>query len=506
MKKILPISTTPYLHSYTQHGFFHAITGTDDKVCHDTNDSIAEIIVNDFEKTEWQIESDQLNYIVDAPNKLTFKTNKWNVGMNMAFWRPCQKNDKLSVRINKQLYSNAWSAIAVFITTYDKSDLTKLNSYMISVGHFEKDGVFYSTEKGIHNRVNSGYEKPLDLTIIRENNNIYMEYKNATSSINRFKIYELNNEEDYIIGFSVNLGNNVYYEWTFSNYIQLFARPNDAIPLDYIVNVHKDWCIYTSNPLMDYHRFRKQDLEVLKITLLDFVKLQIDLENYVEMELDDVTMHGISYGELTQFFHQNLIYGYDDDKRVLNTLFYYNGRIEEGTITYENFSSEKNNGGSQFLYMMHYNPCSEHFALYTKRLIQLYKEYRDSKNMVLYEPFYEDGFMVGISCIKYFTTGEGIKNLYYDVRISYLMYEKTLCDLDRIEYLHFRNLLSKEEYEEISNLLREKIAIIEKLIKGVIKKIKGGRIKIEKLSSFLKDIEESEEKFIDRIIDVLEKE
>ena len=504
MKKLLPINVNPYIHTYTQHGFFHAMTGADDKVCFSVEDSVAEIYVSEYEKYNWQEQTDQLNYTVDSEGRLIFTANKWNVGMNMAFWRECQKQDELSLRIDKQLYSNAWSAITVFITPDTDCNMTDMNEYRIVVGHFEKDGVFFSVKRGKHNRFDCGFKKPMSLKMIRENNDIFMTFCDEEESFESYKIYHIENEEEkYRIGFAINLGNSAYNEWVYSNYIQLFARPNDIIPVDYIVNVHKDWCVHTSNTLIDYHRIKVKELKKLKVTELDYIKLQIDLDSFVEVELND-NLNFNRTDEKGKFFHQNLIYGYDDDKQCLYTLFYKMGKIAKGIVSYKDFESERNKGGAKFLYMMHYNPCSEYFTLYPKRLLWLYKDYRNSENISLYESFYLDNFMIGMSCYEYFTIGEGVMRTYLDIRVIFLFFEKAVCDKDRVEYLYARGIISQEAYEKLTELLVGKIKTLGIIKNAVLKNTSGGRLKKDSLSEYLEDALENEKKFVDMMIDVLE--
>lgn len=85
--------------------------------------------------------------------------------------------------------------------------------------------------------------------------------------------------------------------------------------------------------------------------------------------------------------------------------------------------------------MMKYNFCSEYFAINPKRIRQLYKEYKNRENKSLYEEFFQDGFMEGLSCYKFFTVGDGSEQTKEDLRIIYLLYERANCNKDRIESL-----------------------------------------------------------------------
>ena len=503
MKRILPINPNPYFHSYTQHGYFHAITSSEDKVTNDINDPVAEIEVSDYEKYNWKNQRDRLNYnYIDG--KLRFFANKWNTGMNMAFLRKCKEFDELSVTIHKQLYSNAWSSITLFISSNTGHNITNMDSHDVVVGHFEKDGIFYSVEKGIHNRLDDGRKKPITIKIIKRENDIYMSYYDNNFSSDSIFIHHLDNSDDeYSIGFAINLDNSIYHEWVFSNYIQLFARPKDIIPIDYIVNPHKDWCVHTSNTLIDYHRIKIDDIKVFNISTLEYIKRQIDLGNYIESEINDNLNFQVSDELKGKHFHQNLIYGYDDDKEIIYTLYYNQGQVSKGNITYKDYESERNNGGSKFLYMMKYNPCSEHFAINTKRIRQLYKEYNNSENISLYESFFQDGFMEGLSCYQYFTIGEGAERTKSDVRIVYLLYERANCNKDRIEYLYEIGALSSEKYKDLIRLIDYQIEELGMIKNLIIKQRMQGNKKTARIMDYLEKAFSYEKEFVNTMIDSL---
>jgi len=503
VEKKLPIQRKPYIHTYTYHGFLHAITCTEDKVCLDERNTVAEIIVNDYEKHEWQVQNDQLRCFRDSDGKLCFLANRWNIGMNMAFWRDCKTWDELTVRIEKQLYSNAWSAITVFLIKASENHPIDFDAPKISIGRFEKDGVFYSTEPKVHHRIEAGLKKPVGIKLVRENNDVYVECAEDGYSWKRFLLCQVDQQDEYRIGFAVNLGNNAYYEWMFSNHVQLSACPNAIIPIDFILNVHKDWGVHTTNPLVDYGRMKKKDLKPLKLSCLEYIKLQIELDNYVEIEINDNINLGLSDETCGRFFHQNLIYGYDDQKGCLFTLFYDQGRVTEGEISYKDFESERNQGGSCNLFTMRYNPCYEHFALYPDRLVQLFRDYRDSVNISMYETYFKDGYIVGNSVFQYFAVGDGRERFYSDIRVLYLLYERAVCNQDRIEYLQARGLVSENACQDIKKTIKEQVDELRFVINIYFKRRIRRKLRCGDFDDNMRRAVDLENRIVDQFIEIL---
>ena len=504
MKKTLPINEDSYIRTYTHHGYLFSIASTDDKVCHSENDAVADISVKNYDQWSWETQNDQLKYHIGKEGNITFFTNRWNIGMNMAFWRVCHQFDEIELSINKQLYSNKWSSITLFITDSNTGDMLNLNSYDISLGNFASDGVFYSTETNIHNRIMPNQQKPLTLKLSKNDKDIYIEYSNKDEYSGKILIKQLENEYTSCrIGFAINLGNSMLYEWTFSNYIQIQYNKDKIMPIDFMFNPHKNWSVYTHNLLLDY--IKKSETEIVNsgINLLEYTKKQIDKNRYVEIVLND-NIHTNKSDKDGAFFHQNLIYGYDDEQQCLHMLYYNFGRTEAVQMTYSDFLSDRNKMQNRNFYVIQYNPCYEHYFLLPKRLLQLYKEYRDEENISYYEPQYEIGYIIGLGCIKHFCTPEGLKHLLSDVRISHLLYERSICNRDRIQYLLAKNIIDLDTYNKITQILEEESKILFLTRSNVVKKLVAGYISETQIQDNLNRVLELELQFLDIIISSLE--
>lgn len=453
MKKTLPINNDPYIRTYTHHGFLQSIISSRDKVCYDVTDAVAEVVVDRYENYDWEVDNDRMTYSIEEGNSLSFFTNKWNYGMNIAFCRKCQKTDEISFTINKQLYSNAWSAISIFLIKDNVEHYNSLDHYNIVVGNFEKDGIFYSVQKGIHERIKSGLNKPLNIKLLRDNSSIYIQYSDDTYSSETILICELDNDDEWKIGFGINLGNSMYYEWLFSNYVQLFVDKNGWMPIDYLVNQHKDWSIYTTNPFIDYHCRTLEDLDIIGCTELQYIKMQIKLGCYVEVLINDRLNDKKSSGE-GSFFHQNMIYGFDDEEEVLYLVYYKMGKLEHNKLSYSDYESERNQLSSRKIYIHKYNPSYERFHLSTKMLAQVYFDYLQGDNIALYEPYLEEEGVFGLSCYERICRFEEMNNVIADIRITHLLLEHTECNIDRVKYLFFCSQITDEKYNILNNYLQ----------------------------------------------------
>ncbi len=508
MIKILPINEKPMLWTYTHHGYFHSIVSAEDKVNYDTNEPVAKVSVKDYYLKKWNVQNGQMRYEIDADGNLNAYTNQWNLGMDLAFWRECQENDEIEMIIHKQLFSNVRSSITLFITNSNQEDMLSLESYDIKLGNSSRDGIYYSTG-GIVETNEYIYEnpvKPIKLRLVKEGINISIEYCDNKMQSEKAIIKELEKDsESLMIGFAINLGNSSYYEWTFSNYIQLYCNSAKLMRLEYMWNIHQNWISYTTNYFFDYQIIKEREVQESKYSVMQFIERQINMNRYIETEIND-KLHSKDREKEEPFYHRDLIYGYDHKKELLYMLFYENGMPKTTIMPYSSFLSSSNFLQNRVFFIMDYNPGIEDYVLSRKHILQLLKEYRDCTNISYYESEFEnvDGYKMGMNCLRYFCTPNGMKLIIYDVRISHLFYEHSLCNKNRIQYLIARGILRELECVEILELLDEEIKNLQVIRSQAIKVILGKKVTIEMISERMQRILVLEEKITNMLIQLLE--
>lgn len=512
MDKILPINDEPYIRTYTHHGFLHAIISSKDKVEQDENQAVVSVHVKDFGASDWKIQNDNLKYQIHENDRIHFYANRWNLGMNAAFWRECNPVDEIELTIHQQYYSGPWASINVFITDENQTDMIDRFRYCVQLGNYSKNGIYIMSKwikpveelsPNIANEDVSYYipQLPLHLKLSKVDCKVYMEYTDNAGFHDKFIVAQ---EEQNItlgrIGFEICLGNNSYYEWTFANYVQLHYS-EEVLPLDYMVNVQKNWKVYSCDYFFDYMKLTEKEITSEGLSTLDFIKKQINLNRYVLMNINDNIHFGIT-DKNGAYFHENLIYGYSDSDEILYTLSVSYGKIKATTLTYSEYESERNQKSGRFLYLLNYNPAYEGCPLSKNHLLQLYKEYRDGINISNYEPRKEQD-MFGIHCIEYLTSQEGLKKLMNDSRISYLLLEHTKCNIDRLQYIFHKSFINEDQCNQMTQILENESHSLEIILKLALK-VKYGGTAIEKdIQENIEDVYHYEREFITLIIKAL---
>lgn len=321
MKKILPINPNPYIRTYTHHGYHHAIISTSDKVSTGSH-KVAEVEAKNFNNYTWNIQNEDLQYVMGLNNKFTFYSNKWDTNMNIAFWRPCNASDEIEITIYQQTYSNVWASIGIFLTDKDRDIMTdKDSSYIIQCGNFSKDGLYYRINTEPHTTILSSPTLPLNIKLIKKGNNISIQYYDNNIRKKEVTIIDTTEQALERIGFAINLGCNSYYEWLFSNYINFYVNRTVSMPIDYLCNLHKNWALHTNDYFLDFNTETESEINSLGFSLIEYIKQMINLNRYVEILINDNIHTGTS--DVTgPYFHQNLIFGYDDILQQFHLLYY----------------------------------------------------------------------------------------------------------------------------------------------------------------------------------------
>jgi len=508
MKKLLPINTDPYIRQYTHHSYIHSIICTPDKVLKDLSEKIACVSIKDYPLYDWDSEIEDIKYEMND-DTFAFYGNKWNTNMNAAFFRKCSDDDEIEITVSKQLYSGVWASICVFLTDDNEDTMTDFDtSYKFVFGNFSKDGVFIRAEKREHEIVCNEITFPLTIKLTRKGSQIILFYKDAKSSqetitldMDDLALDDLKNNCSRI-GVGVNLRNNSYYEWVFSNYINIMVKEKDLMPIDYLSAIRKNWDYHTFNYFINYHAETEQSILKFGFPFVDYVKMMIDAGRYVEMLTNDYIHLDIS--EET-FFHPDLIYGYDDENRCFHLLYVYDGITYDTTMSYDDFLSERNHFDDRDVYVYEYNPGYEQYTLSPQHLLQIFREYRDSQNISHYESQHDEGCHYGLNGIEYLLSDPGIDMILADIRISHLLYERSVCNNDRIEYLYNKKILSEKEFNSLKEI-STKICDCTKRIRNLVVKQKiSGMVYREKIVKYAQDYAESDRLFTDLIISALEK-
>lgn len=503
MFKKLAVNSNPLIRTYATHGFFQAVVSANDKITYQDEEA-AILEIADYNPADWKQFSQKLTTNT-IENELHFYPDKWNQEMNSVLIRECKENDRIEITIKKQIYAAPFSEITLFLTNNSISEIENSPTFNlidkgIRLGNFSKDGIIKAEGTSSHTILLHKPEYPIHLTMVKNGNEIIGKYKSGNEN-KSFTIKELNEEEKISnIGVGVRLGSNCFYEWLFSNYINLYYRKIDPIKLDFITNSVKDYHNITYNYFIDANIDTEDEIKKLGFTLKDYIKKQIDLGRYVYVRVNDNINFGVP-DTSQKYFHQNLIYGYDDEKGCFYNLYYDYGIIKKCQYTYENFESERNQTTDRDVYVFKYNPGYETYTLNKKNVLNEYKEFLAGNCFTHPSPVLNEADIVmGINSFKKMTTDEEVETVARDVRISHTLYEFAICSTKRVEYYFYKKLISFDYYNILNSLSSQLENACLNLRNSILRMRLRKNYNYEKIKQYMVQIYEIEKSFAETMV------
>lgn len=490
----LPVNYNPAIRSYAHHGYFNCIETSSEKKAN-VDEAVALLYVNNFGEQNYTIKNSQLQFKREL-NNLIFYANKWNTEMNSIFFRKINSNmDEVEIKIDYFLYSSPYATIKLFISELSEDYLENYNENLggldlgPSLGYFAKDGIYTSLQQYQADNIYNPHNKAAILKIVLRNNSLfgYIESDNYSSS--EFLIEKLNEEKSYkTIGFAVCLGNNVYYENLFLNYINLEFYEYGKARLDFIYFPIKNFAVVASDYFIDVTIIDEKEIAELGLTTLDYIKVELSLRRYILMLIND-NISCQKNDDNGSYFHADLIYGVDEDNQILLLLYYDHGVIKKGSISFKDFNSKRNQIKNRALSILNYNPGYETIRFTKEKIKKKFEEYLYPEENIEYHSRYD--FLhskKGINCIEFLAKKENIQYLIRDIRISHVLYERAVINRDRIEYLFVRKEINEEVYSTLIKLCEEEVTKTCILRNSILKMKMYKQFDEARIESYIKEL------------------
>lgn len=452
----LPINSNPTIMTYSYYAFMDAVISSDycDAQC------VADIVVIDYQKEDWNEAGDQLLYeMVD--DHLRFRSSSDYCGMNKCLYRTLRDDDSIEITIHSQLNSQPWGAINIFISDLAEDEIMEDDKYLFRMGIFNKEGLYTRVQNVLEKFTHIDRTLPISLSIKREGNKVSFGVKTQKGNWQVIKTANINEEnvKPMHIGFQIKLNDSAYLNWKYSNFIQIFSDlGNPNLKIEYYSSLKKNWKCYINNYFLNFRLTKFQELSTWNISRLDFVRNSINLGKYVEIWLNYYFLKFRPEYMSRDDFHEYLVYGYSDSKKELYILGYnVNGSLLEDVISYDDFMNNRNICPSED-YLVEYEKelDGNTYELDIEAICEMIGQYLNSTNSTIYTNhfFPKKNFLFGISVYDGLMTDGGMKSLLYDRRIAFLIYEHKKCMKERLAFLRSRGIVLKDElFEQCDKLV-----------------------------------------------------
>lgn len=503
--KKLSINKNPYVRSFPYHTFIDIVCNNDL-----TNSSkIAEFEILNEKIDFWDIYTSKTTYeILDA--KVCVFSNPYVEKNNFKIYRRIKENDEITVKINKHLFTNAWSNINFFI-----SDSNKLQE----IPNFEKNAPSVTFSRGI------GYGFYMHIaglfhSLFKTRKLIFPYYIKieTTKSMIRFSFrdkddwkklttLEYNYSENNCLGIDLNIADNQYYNWIFTNFINLQGNLTDLVRLDWINTPKRNYKFYSINPMIT---FENVELGILNsYEMFECIRNNIDNNKYIEIYLNEKYINNTLFYQKYDFVHENLCYGYDEDNKLIFLVNMRDGKPNLIEVYIDDFlKGFFYNNNNNFVNTFLYNTDEAYYRFNKKYMILNLRQYLRGANISENFGFCSnvENKTYGIDIYDLLATEEGILKLLDDKRISFLIYEHKKIMCDRIQFLYERKEFGNDDYLKFYSVFQDNLNNSELLLMLVLKNsIKSINDINSKINNLIKKIKNNEIQYINELITLIDK-
>lgn len=495
MKRILPIEKKPYFQTFSYHTYPNAVIMT----TLPQDNLAARIWVKNFDNHVWSRKCEELTEQIQG-ERLELYSNEYGVNMNACYYREALEEDELEIVIEKQCFSNVWGAVNLFLTPQSQEDVFDDDAYLVRLGNWNKAGRYLRYQNRDILKNVWKMELPLMLRIRKQGQRISMSYRVNDKEEVLVHEQELGydvKDQKFHIGIEVKLGNHSYYEWLYSNYIQIVGYVHSDIKkLDFYWLPGKDWNRYIRSLFLDYNLESQESIQNYGISYLEFVKKNLNFGRYIELWLNQYYVKGRPEYRKTDHFHQNLIYGYDDEEGEFYVMGFDRGKPVFQTISYHDFQNPRNFSEQYPLWILYIlNPDSAGYELNIPYLVRMLQEYMDGvdSSQSTVQMVRQERTTYGMKVYDDFMSPEGILGIMKDQRASQLLYEHKRCMRDRVKYLVHRGMLpewTEDQMKQMEDIYQTSQNLRNLTVKNRIAKVANARIQCAQHLAILKKLEQ----------------
>jgi len=484
MEKTMKIYTDPLLRCYGHHSTLFSLMPVNNldikPILH-----ISEMYWIEDNRIRREYECWANNVVITkSDNETILNAKKYSSKMGFNAYNRYNGNSKFVVKINKKEFTQPYASASVYVTIGPEFSKAK-NKMLVNFIKFDKTGFYLENNNTITKIDNINANKDAYWMCIEINEatliTSYSENGVDWSIINKKE----NFSEPYEIGFHGWLGEDRHYPWVFNNFIQIYMKrkPSSATSIltDYFfpqLKMHSNRLI---NPFIDFEEIHRNLVKCTEIGIIKFITSCIESNNYVSLYLNEYHVPDRRSWNKNSFNHENLVYGYNDEKRTFKLLGYSEGYLRYSDIGYDDF-------------VQAYNSCKICEASKTDVITLIRYKYSDSSYMFdigIVRTSIND-YLTSFDSRKKFTqiiqndldvvfgisvydnilnSQENTNRLMDDVRISHFIYEHKMLMVLRVEYLFFKNYIEETDYLNLS-MSFEKICSMALSLRNLVLKYK----------------------------------
>ncbi len=509
MKKKLMINTQPFIRVLPQYAFVDTIINN----ANTNQETVCSLEIQPVNPKEWtyMIENGSVDI---KENTITVTRMSYGAKPLGGWYKDIDGENEIIFHVKYMQYVNRWDRIIMFLDAHQDFSLDeKLNwHFKLSIhccGNLRIDVdekvVFYRSNE--ENRdIESWYK------VKRKNANV--EIYVSTDGISWELLYICENvwqtgDDKLTGGFYIHLFDNQYFKWLCNNFIQIRYRKGEGDRIGYPGLMNRDWRNYAIHPLVRFG-YEKREI-VLRYGIWEYIKNSIDSNRYLEIWMNEYYIEGLMAYKKRAYFHESLIYGYDEENMSISMLSTYNGKIKDLDVAVEALVAAWSEPADRcaVIRSFEYSPDGNGYQLdivHIYKELQNYLQGRNSTEEYKYIAEKEEG-VFGLKVYDdILDTDIGRREFLLDVRISYLLKEHKECMKLRIDYLYSKEMLFSLEYSKINNIMQSILKMSKVVLSLVLKnKITEKNQIHDRIWEYIKRMKEQEQECYTYLLNALKR-
>jgi len=508
---LLPIESNPSIQAYAHHAFTMAILENEEHI----GNEYFRFCIDGYERNAWETNLENAEFQHTEEGRISLYGKEYATSVRGLLYRKCGKRDSLVVKLEKQMFSHGDSVFSVSISPDDFVEAEQIRNPLFTVSLVRRNGMYIVKDSTFCNEKIVSWEigkYPIWLKVEKDGNEVKIFLAYEEGQWQTVMVQELSEiyGDNCCIGVSADGKYNQFYDWYFSNYVQLYCDSTVEIvgwmlSMDYYNMPNRNYKSQYVNHFLEYQYEKYTDAILGFGSVLEYVKWKLRCGKYVELWLDEYYVRGRASYRKEHYEHGNLIYGYDEvNKKIL--MLGFGSRAELGEMNEDDFASAlnlKKYEGRVCSITDHPNNIPFHFSI--ERFKEQLYEYANGIDTSVHDANVLT-MKSGIYGRKIYDflldTKKGLELLFKDIRVGYIICEHNMIMKQRLRFLISRGYIDREQ----GTVLERDFDIVcrkSEELKLLLMKGKAVGISPEKVCNKLREIAKEEDKFYPKLLSSL---
>lgn len=500
---ILPICMTPTVVTYAHHAYSHCIMECEEYV----GNELAKVYVRNGASYAWSYLLSKVAVTWQGDICSLTKAGDSD-DTECIFVRKCKELDEITIELRHLQYSNASAVLNLILTGEAVEKCIHEDKGIYRLGLIRKKGLYQKLNNKYCVIENIDVKNPRWLKLERRKQHI-LSYISMDGE-DWLCIQDIEMDESFqgelFLGINTNNGVNQFYEWLYSNYIQMYYNTTDGfVWLDYYNAPRKSYGFHSMHQFLDIIHEPVYEIREKYASMTEYVKWHIAHHYYMEVGLDEFYIPYRQAYEREHYWHNSLIYGYDDTKRVFLCAG-YQMKLIFTELSYDDFErGVEKAAGDRNMNKVRYLPNTITFELQKEIILDQMKEFLAGENsgrktgQII--PVAEGEFGIKIFDML-LETERGRRLVLEDTRITFILHEHALLMKNRINYLLQKEVLHKAGVESLRERADLLVTLTQKLKNTMIIN-QNKKSYTNEIFSMLKQVKSEEKSLFEQMIELL---